>query len=87
VEYYAAAYGIDPTQVTEGVYYGQFADTSLAELEALRQHERVWVIIARPYQTPTQNDEQAILDYLDQMGEQAEQYAQMGVSVYLYTFD
>lgn len=87
VEFYAPTVGIDPEQVIAGSYYGQFAATGLDELEALRQHGRVWVIIARPYQTATHNDESAIVAHLDQLGEQGEHYAQMGVSVYQYTFD
>lgn len=87
LEYYGKAFGIDPAEVTLGTYYGQFADTGLAEVEALQEHKRVWVVIARPYRGSGNDDEAAIVARLDELGRQEDRYQQMGVSVYLYSFD
>lgn len=59
----------------------------LQQLEILKGHPRVWVLISHVYEKDGFNEKDFILDYLKKNGEKKREFRTPGSSVYLYLFD
>lgn len=59
----------------------------LQQLETLKGHPRVWVLISHVYEKDGFNEKDFILDYLKKNGEKKREFRTPGSSVYLYLFD
>lgn len=59
----------------------------LQQLETLKGHQRVWVLISHVYAKDEFNEKDFILDYLKKNGDKKREYRVPGSSVYLYLFD
>jgi uncharacterized membrane protein len=62
-------------------------DKILQQLETLKGHQRVWILISHVYEKDGFNEKDFILDYLKKNGDKTREFRAPGSSVYLYLFD
>jgi len=87
VRYYAPKYGMDISEFAIGADHHNDPVAYMTEVEALRGHERVWVLFSHVYENGDFNERDFILGLLDSMGKQLRQFREPGASVYLYLYD
>jgi len=87
-KYYAPMYGLsDAVYISnEGDDYKD-PDQILKQLETLKGHRRVWILISHVYEKDNFNEKDFILEDLRQMGNKKRELRVPGSSVYLYLFD
>jgi hypothetical protein len=87
-EYYAPMY-----ELSDAVYISNERDgykdpnKILKQLETLKGHRRVWILLSHVYEKDDFNEKDFILDYLRQNGTRKREFRVPGTSVYLYLFD
>ena len=87
-EYYAPMY-----ELSDAVYISnerdgyKDPDKILKQLETLKGHRRVWILLSHVYEKDDFNEKDFILDDLRQNGNKKREFRIPGSSVYLYLFD
>lgn len=82
-EYYEPMYHLPAHELIRGAYYGQFPDSSLAELDALREKNRVWTLVTHPWP----GDDVKIADFMDAIGQRLVEYNEYQITTTLYSID
>jgi hypothetical protein len=87
VRYYAPKYHLALDRFIFGADHHEQPALYAAELDALRGRERAWFLFSHVYEQGSFNERDAILEYLDSIGELTRQIRLPGTSVYLYLYD
>lgn len=87
IRFYAPKYGFAPSDFMLGADHHANPKLYRAELDALRDHERVWFLFSHVYEDGDFNERDFILSYLDSIGELSREFRVPGTSVYLYLYD
>ncbi len=88
--YYAPFYGFSEHQFSAGkISYYRLLEPTLADIESLRGHSRVWILFSHVYEEGGVNEREAVLDYIrqQQMGRCREEVREPGTAVLLYLCD
>ncbi len=87
-EFYAPMYRLsDATYISNERDAYQDHNKILKQLDTLRGHRRVWILLSHVYEKDAFNEKDFILDYLRQHGNRKREFRVPGTSVYLYLFD
>jgi hypothetical protein len=86
-EYYAPFYGFGPQDYFSGTYSRADPQKYLDELGRLRGIGRAWFFFSHVYRSPTLDEKEFILEYLDRVGTRLDEFEAPGVSVFLYDLE
>ncbi|MFO7585361.1 MAG: glycosyltransferase family 39 protein [Anaerolineales bacterium] len=85
--YYAPFYGFAEDQFRAGeIGYYRRLEPTLADIESLRGHPRVWILFSHVYEEGGANEREAVFDYIQEqnMGRCREEVREPGTSIQLY---
>ena len=87
-EYYAPMYELsDVVYISNGRDGYKDPNQILKQLDTLKGHRRVWILLSHVYEKGDFNEKDFILEYLRQNGSRKREFRVPGTSVYVYLFD
>ncbi len=79
-KYYAPSYGLQGSQVIEGIHSRDDPGQYLSQVGGLRDYHPIWFLFSHCFG----NEENIYLNYLDGIGRKRDEFHAQGASVYLY---
>jgi hypothetical protein len=83
-QYYQDRYGFRETNYIEGIRSREDWRRYLNDLDKLRDHPRVWILLSHVYHGHGIDERRVILSHLDQIGTQLASVKAHGAEAYLY---
>lgn len=79
-KYYAQTLALPAVELVEGKFSTILLGTSVDEVDTLRDRERVWLVVSRPYG----DDREQLLAHMAAQGTKVAEFAAFGVEVWLF---